>query len=139
MAGGLLDTSSNNSSEAFRAWTDTSWLTELLRLVAPATSFAAFPPLRVFFPMAGGLPDTLVAAATTPGPFRTKRLGARRRPSKFALILSFVGDRLAALFPRGIPEPFAAFSTLAPTNVRTTFPSFELVTAIVIFYLNWLV
>jgi len=38
-----------------------------------------------------------------------------------------------------IPEPFAAFSTLAPTNVGSKLASFELVAAIVFFDLNCLV
>jgi len=54
----LLDTSSNDSSEAFQARTGVSVLTVtnqptgILGIVAPNASFAAFPPLWVFFQMA---------------------------------------------------------------------------------------
>ena len=55
------------------------------------------------------------------------------------LILGFVGDRLANLFPPDIPKPFPTFLTLTPTIFGTTFPSFKLVAAMVLLYLNWLV
>ena len=56
----------------------------------------------------------------------------RRRPPRFELILGFGGTNSRFLLSPAIPEPFAAFSTLAPTNVGSKLPSFELVAAIVI-------
>jgi len=61
------------------------------------------------------------------------------RPSKFELILSFVGDILTNLFPPDIPEPVTTFARPALTIFGATFYVSELVVAMVLFYLNWLV
>ena len=63
----------------------------------------------------------------------------RRRPPRFELVLGFSGDKLAFLLPPAIPEPFAAFPEPAPTNVGAKIPSFELVAAMVLLNLYWLV
>ena len=55
------------------------------------------------------------------------------------MILGFGGDKLAALFPPPIPEPFAALLGPAQTIGGQMFPSFELVVTIVLFDLYLLV
>ncbi len=106
--------------------------------VAPAALFAAFTLLWVFFLGVGGLLDALVAPAAISSLFWTPRLGPRQCPSKFELILGFVGDRFANLFPPGSPKPFATFLRPVPTIVGAIFALFKLV-ATMLFYLNWLV
>ncbi len=49
-----------------------------------------------------------------------------------------MGIKLATLPLLDIPEPFAAFLTPVPTIFGATYPSFKLVAAMVLFYLNWL-
>jgi hypothetical protein len=107
--------------------------------VAPTALFAAFTPLWVFFPVAGGLSATLVGSAAISSLFWTPWPGPRQHPSKFELLLCFVGDRLANLFHPDIPELFAAFLGPVPTIVGAIFTSFKLVGSMVFFYLNWLV
>ena len=107
--------------------------------VASAALFAAFTPLRVFFPVTGGLAEALVAPAAISGLFRIPRPGPRQCPLRFALILSFVGDRLAALFPPDIPKPFATFLGPIPTILGAIFTLFKLAETMVLFYSNWMV
>ena len=63
----------------------------------------------------------------------------RQRPPRFELVLGFGGDKLAFLLHPAIPEPFAPFPKPAPTNVGAKIPSFELVAAMVLLNLYWLV
>ena len=107
--------------------------------VAPDASFAALTLLWVFFPVAGGLSDALMAPAATSGSFRTAWPGPLRRPSRFELILGFGGDRLADLFPPDIPEPFAVFLGPIPTIFRAIITSFELVGPGAFFLEGWFV
>ncbi len=102
-------------------------------------SLTALRTLRVFFPRVGGWSNAPVALGATSGSFPTLRLGTLQRPSMFELILSFVGEILANLFPPDIPEPVTVFARPTPTIFGTTFNVSELVVAMVLFYLNWLV
>ncbi len=74
-----------------------------------------------------------VAPAAPSGPFWTPRVDPRPSPLKIQMILGFGGDKLAALLPPPIPEPFAALLGPAPTIVGRMFPLFKLLATIVLF------
>jgi hypothetical protein len=104
--------------------------------VASAALFAAFTPLWFFFLVTGGLAEALVAAAAISSLFWTPRLGPHQHPSRFALILGFGGDRLAALFPPDIPEPFTTFLGPVLTILGAIFTLFKLAETTVLFLLE---